>query len=263
MLIPSSALDIDPPRLSREGIKGREVFWRKGVVGQTASRARVRLPEEYKGPMDGIGEDPRKAEIASTRAFFAPRAAGWEDRFPDDGPSYEQAVAELEPRAGGDVLDAACGTGRALPALRAAVGSAGTVVGIDLTSEMLAQAARRGRGSLAELVLADALKLPLATASLDAVFAAGLLPHLTDPEAGLAELARVCRGGGRLALFHPVGRATLARRHGREPDPDDIRSEGRIRTALARTGWRCESVDDADDRYLVLAVRSHIDASDS
>jgi ubiquinone/menaquinone biosynthesis C-methylase UbiE len=159
------------------------------------------------------------------------------------------------------VLDAACGTGRALPALRAAVGSTGTVVGVDLTSEMLAQAARHGRGSLAELVLADAMKLPLATASLDAVFAAGLLPHLTDPVAGLAELARVCRGGGRLALFHPIGRGTLARRHGNEPDPDDIRSEARIRTALARTGWRCESVDDADHRYLVLAVRSHIGAS--
>jgi ubiquinone/menaquinone biosynthesis C-methylase UbiE len=208
--------------------------------------------------MGGIGEDPHKAEIASTRAFFAPRATGWEDRFPDDGPSYEKAVTELEPPAGGAVLDAACGTGRALPSLRAAVGSAGTVIGVDLTGEMLAQAARRGRGSLAALVLADAMKLPLATGSLDAVFAAGLLPHLTDPVAGLAELARVCRRGGRLALFHPIGRATLARRHGHEPDPDDIRSEARIRTALARTGWRCESVDDAEDRYLVLAVRPHV-----
>jgi SAM-dependent methyltransferase len=206
--------------------------------------------------MGGIDADSRKAEIASTRAFFAPRAAGWEDRFPDDGPSYEQAVAELEPPAGGAVLDAACGTGRALPALRTAVGSAGTVIGVDLTPEMLAQAARCGRGRLASLVLADAMKLPFVTGSLDAVFAAALLPHLTDPLAGLAELARVCRGGGRLALFHPIGRATLARRHGHEPDPGDIRSEARIRGALARTGWRCESVDDTEDRYLVVALRS-------
>ena len=208
--------------------------------------------------MGGISDDaPRKAAIASTRAFFAPRAAAWEDRFPDDGPSYQRAVADLEPPAGGSVLDAACGTGRALPALRAAVGPAGTVVGVDLTAEMLAAAARRGRASLAALVLADAMQLPFATGSLDAVFAAGLLPHLADPVAGLTELARVCRGGGRLALFHPIGRATLARRHGHEPDPGDIRSEARIRNALARTGWRCDSVDDAEDRYLVLAVRTH------
>ncbi|HVS44698.1 MAG TPA: class I SAM-dependent methyltransferase [Candidatus Dormibacteraeota bacterium] len=205
--------------------------------------------------MGCIGDDPRRADIASTRAFFAPRAAGWEDRFPDDGPSYERAVDELEPPEGGKVLDAACGTGRALPALRAAVGPAGTVVGVDLTAEMLAEAGRRGRGAVAALVLADAMKLPLAAGSLDAVFAAGLLPHLGDPVAGLAELARVCRRGGRLALFHPIGRTTLARRHGHEPDPEDIRSVARIREALARTGWRCDSVDDADDRYLVLATR--------
>jgi ubiquinone/menaquinone biosynthesis C-methylase UbiE len=204
---------------------------------------------------------PRNAEIASTRAFFAPRAAGWEDRFPDDGPSYERAVAELEPPAGGTVLDVACGTGRALAALRAAVGPGGTVVGVDLTGEMLAEAARRDRRSLAALVLADAMKLPLASGSLDAVFAAGLLPHLTDPVAGLAELARACRSGCRLALFHPIGRATLARRHGHEPDPEDIRSETRIRIALERTGWRCESVDDAEARYLVLAVRTQIGTS--
>jgi SAM-dependent methyltransferase len=204
----------------------------------------------------GIGDDSRKAEIASTRAFFGPRAPGWEERFPDDGPRYERAVADLAPPAGGAVLDAACGTGRALPALRAAVGSRGTVVGLDLTVEMLAEAARRGRDAVAAFVLADAMTLPFATGSLDAVFAAGLLPHLADPVAGLAELARVCRDGGRLALFHPVGRATLARRHGHEPDPDDIRSEARIRIALERAGWRCEVVEDAEDRYLVLAVRA-------
>jgi len=204
----------------------------------------------------GFGDDSRKAEIDSTRAFFAPRAPGWEDRFPDDGPRYERAVADLAPPVGGAVLDAACGTGRALPALRVAVGSQGTVVGLDLTVEMLAEAARRGRNAAAAFVLADAMNLPFATGSLDAVFAAGLLPHLADPVAGLAELARVCRDGGRLALFHPVGRATLARRHGHEPDPDDIRSEARICTALECAGWRCDVVEDAEDRYLVLAVRA-------
>jgi ubiquinone/menaquinone biosynthesis C-methylase UbiE len=42
--------------------------------------------------------------------------------------------------------------------------------------------------------------------SFDAVFAAGLVPNLAEPVAGLAELARVCRGGGLVALFHPIGR---------------------------------------------------------
>ncbi|HET6502946.1 MAG TPA: methyltransferase domain-containing protein [Amycolatopsis sp.] len=205
--------------------------------------------------MTGHNSGEPNTRIAATRAFFAPRAAGWETRFPDDGPSYRRAVAELAPPPGGAVADVACGTGRALPELRAAVGAAGTVIGIDLTVEMLAEATARGRRGSAALVLADALRLPLAPAGLDAVFAAGLLPHLADPVAGLAELSRVCRRGARLALFHPLGRAALARRHGREPSDDDIRAEPRIRAALAEAGWHCDMVDDAEDRYLVLATR--------
>ena len=99
------------------------------------------------------------------------------------------------------------------------------------------------------------LALPLATGALDAVLAAGLLSHLPDPAAGLAELARVCRPGARLALFHPLGRAALARRHGREPDADDVRAEPRVRALLVAAGWRCTAVDDAADRWLVLAER--------
>lgn len=190
-------------------------------------------------------------DIAKTRAFFGPRAATWEARFPDDEPGYARAVAELAPPAGGAVLDVACGTGRALPILRSAVGPRGTVFGLDLTAEMVAEARRRGRGAL---ILGDARALPVRTGRLDAVFAAGLLPHVRDTVAVLTELRRVCRRGGRLALFHPIGRVALARRHGHEPDPDDVRAEPNIRRALAAAGWACDLVDDGADRYLVTAV---------
>ncbi|HJQ47228.1 MAG TPA: class I SAM-dependent methyltransferase [Amycolatopsis sp.] len=194
-------------------------------------------------------------DIAATRAFFGPRAESWEVRFPDDGPAYRRAVADLAPPPGGAVADVGCGTGRALPELRDAVGAAGTVLRFDVTVEMLAEAAARGRRDAAALVLADAVHLPLATGSLDAVFAAGLVTHLPDAVAGLSELARVCRPGGRLALFHPVGRTALARRQGRELTPDDLRAEPNIRAALAASRWRCDRVDDAEDRYLTLATR--------
>jgi SAM-dependent methyltransferase len=162
-------------------------------------------------------------DLAKTRAFFGPRAAGWEDRFPDDEPVYARAIADLAPPVGGAVLDVACGTGRALPLLRAAVGPAGVVLGLDLTAEMLAEAGRKGRSSL---VLGDARALPLRDGVLDAVFAAGLLPHVRATV--LAELRRVCRPGGRLALFHPISREALARKHGHEPDPDDVRASPHI-----------------------------------
>lgn len=194
--------------------------------------------------------------LAATRAFFGPRAAGWEDRFPDDGPSYVSAVRELGVGDGATVLDCGCGTGRALAPLRAAVGPAGTVVGVDAVDEMLAEAVRRDRTRAALLLSADACRLPLRTASVDAVLTAGLLPHLADPVAGLAELARVARDRGGLAVFHPVGRTALAARHGGTPSADDVLAPGRLSPLLERTGWLVEAIDDGDGRYLALAVRS-------
>jgi SAM-dependent methyltransferase len=194
-------------------------------------------------------------ELAAIRAFFAPRAAGWEEKFPDDGPAFAAAVDALDPPAGGVALDAACGTGRALPVLRRAVGPAGTVIGLDVTPEMLSEADRRGRRAAAGLVLGDVCRLPLPDGCVDAILGAGLLPHLGDPPVGLAELGRVTRPRGRLALFHPIGRATLAARDGGSPDPEDIRAEPRIRKLLNDAGWQAELVDDAADRYLVIATR--------
>jgi SAM-dependent methyltransferase len=194
--------------------------------------------------------------VDRTREFFGARAGRWETTFPDDGPLFEAAIGELAPPAGGAVLDVGCGSGRALPLLRAAVGSTGRVVGLDVTPEMLAEADRRGRRTAALLVLGDAQALPFADGTFHACLAAGLISHLADPLLGLRELARVSRPGARLALFHPVGRAALAARHGRSLDPDDLRAEPRIRAALAEAGWVCESVDDGEDRYLVLAVQA-------
>ncbi|MEU0840562.1 class I SAM-dependent methyltransferase [Streptomyces sp. NPDC005962] len=192
---------------------------------------------------------------ADVRDFFTPRAADWDSRFPDDGPAYAAAVAELGPRTGDAVLDAGCGTGRALPALRAAVGPGGTVLGFDLTPAMLEAAVRAGRDRDGALALADVARLPLRDGCLDAVFAAGLISHLTDPADALRELARVVRPGGSFALFHPVGRAALAARHGRELTPEDLRAEPNLRPLLARCGWRLDAYTDEDTRFLALAVR--------
>ncbi|SFY47801.1 Demethylmenaquinone methyltransferase [Streptomyces sp. F-1] len=187
--------------------------------------------------------------------FFTARAADWDRKFPDDGPAYTAAVAELGLRAGDRVLDAGCGTGRALLPLRAAAGPTGAVLGADLTPAMLTEAARAGRDRAGLLLLADVTALPLRSRSLDAVFAAGLIAHLPRPEENLRELARVVRPGGTLALFHPIGRAALAARQGRRLTPDDLRAEPNLRPLLAGSGWRMTSYTDEDARFLALAVR--------
>ncbi|MFI1418483.1 class I SAM-dependent methyltransferase [Streptomyces sp. NPDC020731] len=188
--------------------------------------------------------------------FFTARAADWDRRFPDDGPAYAAAVAGLGLREGDRVLDAGCGTGRALPPLRAAVGSSGVVLGADLTPAMLREAARAGRDRDGALLLTDVAALPLRTSALDAVFAAGLIAHLPDPAGNLREIARVVRPGGVLALFHPVGRVALAARQGRTLTPSDLRAEPNLRALLSRSGWRMTSYADEDTRFLALAVRA-------
>jgi SAM-dependent methyltransferase len=193
--------------------------------------------------------------LTETRAFFAPRAATWDQRFPDDDPAYAAAVAELRLRPGQTALDVGCGTGRALPHLRAGVGPDGQVVGFDLTPEMLATACGYGRHAHGLLILADARRLPLPSMSVHGAFAAGLLPHLPDPGTGLAELARVIIPGGRLVLFHPSGRTALAARHGRRLREDDLLAADPLRRLLDRTGWRLARYDDDPDHFLAIADR--------
>ncbi len=195
-----------------------------------------------------------ESELARTREFFAARAATWDSKYPDDGPRYAAAIAELGLLPGQFVLDAGCGTGRALPYLRSAVGPAGMVLGLDLTPEMLRRAA--AHRALAHLVTADVGRLPLPDATLDAVFGAGLISHLPDPPANLRELARATRPGGLLALFHPISRAALAARHGRTLTPDDLRAEPNLGPLLAAAGWRLTRYEDGAERFLAVAERA-------
>lgn len=193
------------------------------------------------------------SERKATQVFFAPRAADWDTRFAGDDEKYAAVARELNPPVGGIVLDAGCGTARASAAFVDALGPTGCVVNFDVTVEMLTAASRAGRpGSFG---VADATELPLRDASVDVILAAGLLPHLGDPLAGLRELARVTKPGGRLAVFHPISRVALAARHAQVPSDDDAIAPARLLPMLTASGWEPASVDDGVDRFCVIASR--------
>lgn len=98
-----------------------------------------------------------------------------------------------------DVLDVACGTGNlSIPAARAGA----RVTGIDIAPNLLEQARERAAGEnlTAQFEEGDAEALPYPDASFDLVvsmFGAMFAPR---PDRVAAELARVCRPGGRVAM---------------------------------------------------------------
>jgi demethylmenaquinone methyltransferase / 2-methoxy-6-polyprenyl-1,4-benzoquinol methylase len=99
------------------------------------------------------------------------------------------------------VLDVAAGTGGVSLQLAGRTGA--RVIGLDLTRPMLAQAALNvraaGAADVVTLVNAGAERLPFADASVDALSFTYLLRYVSDPQAVLAELARVVRPGGVVA----------------------------------------------------------------
>jgi demethylmenaquinone methyltransferase/2-methoxy-6-polyprenyl-1,4-benzoquinol methylase len=111
------------------------------------------------------------------------------------------ALAGADPARRPRVLDLCCGSGDLC--FLAEDGGAGAVVGADFTLPMLAVARRRrarGRRRSA-FVQADALKLPFADGTFDAVTISYGLRNIADLDAALSEMRRVLAPGGRAVVL--------------------------------------------------------------
>jgi len=97
------------------------------------------------------------------------------------------------------VLDLCCGTGDMMFALAGRRG--GLVYGADFCHPMLVEARRKAASRPAVVFEADALRLPLADASLDLITVAFGLRNFANYRQGLEELRRVLRPGGALAVL--------------------------------------------------------------
>jgi ubiquinone/menaquinone biosynthesis C-methylase UbiE len=120
-------------------------------------------------------------------------------------PEAGELLDRLGPVDGAAAIDVGCGALGILAQLRGRVGPAGRVVGLDLEPRLLAVAERLAaeRGLAIETVHADAAATGLPTAYFDLVHARTLLINVTDPEAVVAELARLTRPGGVVAVQEP------------------------------------------------------------
>jgi ubiquinone/menaquinone biosynthesis C-methylase UbiE len=165
--------------------------------------------------------------------------------------------------AGTRVLDVGCGRGD-LCAAAAARGA--RPLGVDLAEGMV-DAAREAHPDL-EFRRGDAEDLPLETASFDGAMAAFVVNHLPHPERGAAELRRVVRPGGRVAvamwaqperveflgLFDAAMRAaninrTLAFPSG--PAPFRFADDAELRALLDRAGFERVEIAEVAFAYAI------------
>jgi arsenite methyltransferase len=122
--------------------------------------------------------------------------------------AMQQPTEWLNIPPGGIALDVGCGPGTVTASLARAAGPDGLALGLDLSQAMLARAVRAEAGPQIAFLRADAQQLPLRDETVDAVVSIAVLQLVPDPAAALAEMARVLRGGGRLAVMVPTaGRA--------------------------------------------------------
>jgi ubiquinone/menaquinone biosynthesis C-methylase UbiE len=120
-------------------------------------------------------------------------------------PFRDEGLAELRLRPGAAVLDVGCGAGEVCVDLAVRVGPHGRVAGIDPSQTMIdtAQRAAKAAGRAVELEVGSIYALPFADGAFDAVRAERVFQHLEDPEAGLREMLRVTRAGGRICVTDP------------------------------------------------------------
>ena len=121
--------------------------------------------------------------------------------FGQNGRWRRAMVSAIAAAPGQTVLDVASGT--AGVALQIAARTGASVVGVDLTEQMLRRGQRNvaeaGQGDRIRLTTGRAELLPFADATFDALTFTYLLRYVLDPQATLSELARVVKPGGRVA----------------------------------------------------------------
>jgi demethylmenaquinone methyltransferase/2-methoxy-6-polyprenyl-1,4-benzoquinol methylase len=141
------------------------------------------------------------AGAVSARTLFAPLGPTY-DRYAaalsfGQDPRWRRVlVSRVDATAADTVLDVATGTGAVARELLRQKGC--TVVGLDQSPEMLAEARRRLPENV-KLVEGTAEELPFRDGSFDALTFTYLLRYVSDPAATLRELARVVRPGGTIA----------------------------------------------------------------
>lgn len=162
---------------------------------------------------------------------------------------YRRLLSAAEITATDRVLDVGCGLASLLIALAERIPFQSPAFGIDVSEELIQQAAREVRRARLEeritVLASPATHLPFADRAFDVVFSSHVIKHLDDLALGeaFAEIARVLKPGGRFLFweFRKTPRSAVlfwsARTTGMPP-PFQLRTDEELQAALDRAGFR-------------------------
>jgi ubiquinone/menaquinone biosynthesis C-methylase UbiE len=185
----------------------------------------------------------------SVRHEYDRAAAAYDRRWaPYNRASLELLRPWIAGRKLGRVLDVGCGTGNLARALGGWGASADAFVGVDLSPGMLRVAAPKlgAVGWPGAALAGSALALPVATASFDTALCASNLHYWPDAGAGLSEIHRALKPGGRLLLLDwdraplRMGAFDLWMRRALRVGYQRMYSRHEIRALLHDTGFRVD-----------------------
>ncbi|MBM3157835.1 MAG: class I SAM-dependent methyltransferase [Chloroflexi bacterium] len=132
------------------------------------------------------------------------------------------------------------------------------IVSLDISEEMLKQARNNGHHSNIEYVQADVAAMPLLGDTFDLVICYSCFPHFPDKAKALAEIAKVLRKGGRLAICHTASRREINELHhsiGGVVKHDTIPDKAKMRELLGISGLKPIEIRDEQQRYLAIACK--------
>jgi demethylmenaquinone methyltransferase/2-methoxy-6-polyprenyl-1,4-benzoquinol methylase len=196
---------------------------------------------------------------AAKRSVFGALASSW------DAAKAEEAIAAgvgrglalLGDLSGLDVVDLGCGPGRLEPFLLRRLGD-GRVVAVDFAPEMIERGAAQCPGPRVTWLCRDVLDTGLVDSCADLVLCFNAFPHFPDGAAVLGEAWRWLRPGGRLLLWHDLGRERLAevhRRAGRAVEDDLLLPAAALAATARAAGLLVERAEEDEASYTFLARR--------
>jgi len=167
-----------------------------------------------------------------------------------NGQAIATAIAAAQPPAGGVAADVGFGGGAGLRLLVDAVGTGGTVHGVEVSEDMLRRAKRQYRREIESnrlrLTSGSLTALPFDDAFLDAAITVNTIYFIDDLDAACAEFARVLRPGGRVAVG--IGDPDTMRDLPVTPHGFRLRPVADVVTAAERAGFVVEVLSRTEGR---------------